>query len=62
MPQQRLSKLGRKQTDVFNPGFEAGESPFATHDVHSRAVQRGIHLSSKGRQNPNVNKKSRRKR
>ncbi|NWH93495.1 NOB1 protein, partial [Aegithalos caudatus] len=41
-PQQRLSRKARQKTDVFDPDYLARASPFAEHDVHSRAAH--LHL------------------
>ncbi|NWI77520.1 NOB1 protein, partial [Dryoscopus gambensis] len=41
-PQQRLSRKARQKTNVFDPDYLAGASPFAENDVHSRAAH--LHL------------------
>ncbi|NXY04343.1 NOB1 protein, partial [Pteruthius melanotis] len=57
-PQQRLSRKARQKTDVFDPDYLAGASPFAENDVHSRAAQ--LHLrdaalgAGRRRLNPNA--------
>ncbi|NXM76383.1 NOB1 protein, partial [Serilophus lunatus] len=57
-PQQRLSRKARQKTDVFDPDYLAGASPFAEHDVHSRAANLLIRDSARGagrrRLNPNA--------
>ncbi|XP_073706396.1 RNA-binding protein NOB1-like [Garra rufa] len=60
-PQQRLSRKARQKTDVFDPDYLAGSSPFSEHDVYSRSA--GLHLretqTGGGRQriNPNAARK-----
>ncbi|KAM9302434.1 RNA-binding protein NOB1 [Gastrophryne carolinensis] len=60
-PQQRLSKKARAKTDVFNPDYMAGASPFAENDIYSRAANLNIRDSALGagrrRINPNASKK-----
>ncbi|NXC04295.1 NOB1 protein, partial [Orthonyx spaldingii] len=57
-PQQRLSRKARQKTNVFDPDYLAGASPFAENDVHSRAAQ--LHLrdaalgAGRRRLNPNA--------
>ncbi|XP_038609815.1 RNA-binding protein NOB1 [Tachyglossus aculeatus] len=61
-PQQRLSRKARQKTNVFDPAYLAGVSPFAENDVYSRAATLQIRDGSLGagrrRLNPNAaNKK-----
>ncbi|NWZ70145.1 NOB1 protein, partial [Acrocephalus arundinaceus] len=57
-PQQRLSRKARQKTNVFDPDYLAGASPFAENDVHSRAAH--LHLrdaalgAGRRRLNPNA--------
>ncbi|NXF79661.1 NOB1 protein, partial [Sclerurus mexicanus] len=57
-PQQRLSRKARQKTNVFHPDYLAGVSPFAEHDVHSRAANLHICDTALGagrrRLNPNA--------
>ncbi|XP_063800313.1 RNA-binding protein NOB1-like [Pseudophryne corroboree] len=57
-PQQRLSKKARAKTDVFNPDYIAGASPFAENDIYSRAANLNIRDGASGagrrRVNPNA--------
>uniref|UniRef100_A0A8C6Z369 RNA-binding protein NOB1 n=1 Tax=Nothoprocta perdicaria TaxID=30464 RepID=A0A8C6Z369_NOTPE len=57
-PQQRLSRKARQKTDVFNPDYVAGVSPFAENDVYSRAANLQIRDAALGagrrRLNPNA--------
>ncbi|NXG16035.1 NOB1 protein, partial [Grallaria varia] len=57
-PQQRLSRKARQKTNVFDPDYVAGVSPFAEHDVHSRAANLHIRDTALGagrrRLNPNA--------
>ncbi|NXF12253.1 NOB1 protein, partial [Smithornis capensis] len=57
-PQQRLSRKARQKTNVFDPDYLAGLSPFAEHDVHSRAANLHIRDAALGagrrRLNPNA--------
>ncbi|KAL7406076.1 hypothetical protein ABVT39_012874 [Epinephelus coioides] len=57
-PQQRLSRKARQKTDVFNPDYVAGASPFCQNDVYSRAANLQIRDSQCGggrrRANPNA--------
>ncbi|XP_060734838.1 RNA-binding protein NOB1 isoform X3 [Tachysurus vachellii] len=60
-PQQRLSRKARVKTDVFDPDYLAGGSPFSEHDIYSRAA--GLHLrdaqcgGGRRRANPNASRK-----
>uniref|UniRef100_A0A8C5QTA6 RNA-binding protein NOB1 n=1 Tax=Leptobrachium leishanense TaxID=445787 RepID=A0A8C5QTA6_9ANUR len=60
-PQQRLSKKARSKTDVFNPDYVAGASPFVENDIYSRAANLQIRDGALGagrrRVNPNAPKK-----
>ncbi|MGH0116342.1 UNVERIFIED_CONTAM: hypothetical protein FKN15_003522, partial [Acipenser sinensis] len=61
-PQQRLSRKARQKTNVFDPDYTAGGSPFAENDIYSRAANLNIRDSQSGagrrRVNPNTaNKK-----
>lgn len=57
-PQQRLSRKARQKTDVFNPDYVAGGSPFCENDIYSRAAN--LHIrdgqcgGGKRRANPNA--------
>ncbi|NXF98838.1 NOB1 protein, partial [Sakesphorus luctuosus] len=57
-PQQRLSRKARQKTNVFDPDYAAAASPFAEHDVHSRAAHLHIRDAALGagrrRLNPNA--------
>uniref|UniRef100_A0A3Q0QWZ1 RNA-binding protein NOB1 n=1 Tax=Amphilophus citrinellus TaxID=61819 RepID=A0A3Q0QWZ1_AMPCI len=57
-PQQRLSRKARQKTDVFNPDYVAGASPFCENDIYSRAANLQIRDSQCGagrrRANPNA--------
>ncbi|PWA22160.1 hypothetical protein CCH79_00020381 [Gambusia affinis] len=57
-PQQRLSRKARQKTDVFDPDYVAGVSPFCQNDVYSRAANLQIHDGQSGagrrRANPNA--------
>ncbi|NXY88158.1 NOB1 protein, partial [Alcedo cyanopectus] len=57
-PQQRLSRKARQKTDVFDPDYIAGVSPFAENDVYSRAANLQIRDAALGagrrRLNPNA--------
>ncbi|NXS55887.1 NOB1 protein, partial [Brachypteracias leptosomus] len=57
-PQQRLSRKARQKTNVFDPDYVAGVSPFVEHDVHSRAAALRIRDTTLGggrrRLNPNA--------
>uniref|UniRef100_A0A8C2JR71 RNA-binding protein NOB1 n=1 Tax=Cyprinus carpio TaxID=7962 RepID=A0A8C2JR71_CYPCA len=56
-PQQKMSKKARQKTDVFDPDYLAGSSPFSEHDVYSRSA--GLQLrdaqTGGGRQRTNPN-------
>lgn len=60
-PQQRVSKKARQKTDVFDPDYIAGNSPFSEHDIYSRSAS--LHLrdgqtgGGKRRMNPNAARK-----
>uniref|UniRef100_UPI0037E70A4D RNA-binding protein NOB1 isoform X1 n=1 Tax=Semicossyphus pulcher TaxID=241346 RepID=UPI0037E70A4D len=60
-PQQRLSRKARQKTDVFNPDYMAGSSPFCDNDIYSRAANLHIRDSQCGggrrRANPNATHK-----
>nr|XP_046254245.1 RNA-binding protein NOB1 [Scatophagus argus] len=60
-PQQRLSRKARQKTDVFNPDYMAGASPFCENDVYSRAANLHIRDGQCGggrrRANPNAARK-----
>ncbi|KAM5138580.1 RNA-binding protein NOB1 [Mantella aurantiaca] len=60
-PQQRLSKKARSKTDVFNPDYIAGASPFVENDIYSRAANLNIRDATLGagrrRVNPNASRK-----
>ncbi|XP_072135886.1 RNA-binding protein NOB1 isoform X1 [Mobula birostris] len=57
-PQQRLSKKARQKTNVFDPDYIAGVSPFVENDVYSRAAHLNIRDNRFGggrrRLNPNA--------
>ncbi|KAM8947407.1 RNA-binding protein NOB1 isoform 2-T2 [Pelodytes ibericus] len=60
-PQQRLSKKAKAKTDVFNPDYIAGASPFVDNDIYSRAANLQIRDGALGagrrRVNPNAPRK-----
>lgn len=60
-PQQRLSRKARQKTDVFNPDYVAGTSPFCENDIYSRAANLQIRDSQCGggrrRANPNATRR-----
>ncbi|XP_077144644.1 RNA-binding protein NOB1 isoform X2 [Ranitomeya variabilis] len=60
-PQQRLSNKARSKTDVFNPDYIAGASPFVENDIYSRAANLNIRDGAIGagrkRVNPNAPRK-----
>ncbi|XP_051725808.1 RNA-binding protein NOB1 [Ctenopharyngodon idella] len=58
-PQQRLSKKARQKTDVFDPDYLAGSSPFSEHDIYSRSANLHLRDTQTGgggrrRTNPNA--------
>ncbi|XP_048403118.2 RNA-binding protein NOB1 isoform X2 [Stegostoma tigrinum] len=57
-PQQRLSKKARQKTNVFDPDYIAGISPFVENDIYSRAANLNIRDNRIGagrrRMNPNA--------
>ncbi|XP_074929910.1 RNA-binding protein NOB1 isoform X2 [Chelonoidis abingdonii] len=57
-PQQRLSQKARQKTNVFDPDYIAGVSPFAENDIYSRAANLQIRDAALGagrrRMNPNA--------
>ncbi|XP_075571544.1 RNA-binding protein NOB1 [Pelecanus crispus] len=57
-PQQRLSRKARQKTNVFDPDYVAGVSPFAENDIYSRAANLQIRDAALGagrrRLNPNA--------
>ncbi|XP_053176037.1 RNA-binding protein NOB1 isoform X1 [Scomber japonicus] len=59
-PQQRLSRKARQKTDVFNPDYVAGGSPFCENDIYSRSanlhIRDGHSGGGKRRANPNANR------
>ncbi|XP_076848719.1 RNA-binding protein NOB1 [Brachyhypopomus gauderio] len=60
-PQQRLSRKARQKTDVFDPDYLAGTSPFMEHDVYSRSANLHLRDGQSGggrrRTNPNASHK-----
>ncbi|XP_028299039.1 RNA-binding protein NOB1 [Gouania willdenowi] len=60
-PQQRLSRKARQKTDVFDPDYLAGSSPFSVNDIYSRAANLNIRDGQSGggrrRANPNAARK-----
>ncbi|KAM4603132.1 RNA-binding protein NOB1 [Polymixia lowei] len=60
-PQQRLSQKARQKTNVFDPDYIAGGSPFSENDIYSRAANLQIrdgHLGGgRRRANPNAARK-----
>ncbi|XP_054856109.1 RNA-binding protein NOB1 isoform X2 [Eublepharis macularius] len=60
-PQQRLSRKARKKTNVFDPDYLAGVSPFVENDIYSRAANLQIRDVALGagrrRMNPNTSMK-----
>ncbi|KAK1784980.1 hypothetical protein P4O66_018412 [Electrophorus voltai] len=60
-PQQRLSRKARQKTDVFDPDYLAGTSPFSEHDVYSRSANLHLRDGQSGggrrRANPNAARK-----
>ncbi|XP_028812314.1 RNA-binding protein NOB1 [Denticeps clupeoides] len=61
LPQQRLSRKARQKTDVFDPDYVAGNSPFSENDIYSRAANLHIQDNQCGggrrRCNPNAARK-----
>ncbi|XP_034053041.1 RNA-binding protein NOB1 isoform X3 [Gymnodraco acuticeps] len=57
-PQQRLSRKARQKTNVFDPDFVSGASPFSQNDIYSRAANLQIRDGQGGggrrRANPNA--------
>ncbi|KAK5614116.1 Nin1 binding protein [Crenichthys baileyi] len=57
-PQQRLSRKARQKTNVFDPDYLAGVSPFCENDIYSRAANLQIRDGQCGggrrRANPNA--------
>ncbi|XP_072321398.1 RNA-binding protein NOB1 [Eucyclogobius newberryi] len=57
-PQQRLSRKARQKTNVFDPDYVAGSSPFSQNDIYSRAanlqVRDGQSGAGRRRANPNA--------
>ncbi|XP_067905329.1 RNA-binding protein NOB1 isoform X2 [Heterodontus francisci] len=57
-PQQRLSRKARQKTNVFDPDYIAGVSPFVENDIYSRAAHLNIRDNRIGagrrRMNPNA--------
>lgn len=60
-PQQRLSRKARQKTNVFDPDYVSGSSPFSENDVNSRAANLQIRDGQGGggrrRTNPNATRK-----
>ncbi|KAJ0056542.1 hypothetical protein NL108_010254 [Boleophthalmus pectinirostris] len=60
-PQQRLSRKARQKTNVFDPDYVAGSSPFSQNDIYSRAANLHLRDSQSGggrrRANPNASRK-----
>ncbi|GAA6222907.1 RNA-binding protein NOB1 [Lates japonicus] len=60
-PQQRLSRKARQKTNVFDPDYVAGASPFCENDIYSRAANLQIRDGQCGggrrRANPNAARK-----
>ncbi|XP_060779235.1 RNA-binding protein NOB1 isoform X2 [Neoarius graeffei] len=60
-PQQRLSRKARAKTNVFDPDYLAGSSPFSEHDIYSRAASLQLRDAQCGggrrRANPNASRK-----
>ncbi|KAL0978017.1 hypothetical protein UPYG_G00164830 [Umbra pygmaea] len=54
-PQQRVSRKARQKTDVFNPDYLAGASPFSDHDIYSRSANLHIKDGAGGRRRSNPN-------
>ncbi|XP_017568061.1 RNA-binding protein NOB1 [Pygocentrus nattereri] len=60
-PQQKVSKKARQKTDVFDPDYIAGNSPFSEHDIYSRSANLHLRDAPSGggrrRANPNASRK-----
>lgn len=60
-PQQRVSKKARQKTNVFDPDYLAGSSPFSEHDIYSRSACLQLRDAQTGggkrRTNPNAARK-----
>ncbi|XP_058607860.1 RNA-binding protein NOB1 [Onychostoma macrolepis] len=60
-PQQRPSKKARQKTNVFDPDYLAGSSPFSEHDIYSRSASLQLRDAQTGggrrRTNPNAARK-----
>lgn len=60
-PQQRVSKKARQKTDVFDPDYLAGNSPFSEHDIYSKSANLNLRDAQFGggsrRANPNASRK-----
>ncbi|XP_026234222.1 RNA-binding protein NOB1 [Anabas testudineus] len=60
-PQQRVSRKARQKTNVFDPDYVAGGSPFCENDIYSRAANLQIRDGQCGggrrRGNPNTARK-----
>ncbi|XP_044519076.1 RNA-binding protein NOB1 isoform X2 [Gracilinanus agilis] len=60
-PQQRLSRKARQKTNVFDPDYIAGVSPFVENDIYSRAatlhIRDGALGAGRRRLNPNASMK-----
>ncbi|KAL2088491.1 hypothetical protein ACEWY4_015390 [Coilia grayii] len=41
-PQQRVSRKARQKTDIFDPDYLAGNSPFTENDIYSRSANLNI--------------------
>ncbi|XP_041917701.1 RNA-binding protein NOB1 isoform X2 [Alosa sapidissima] len=61
-PQQRVSRKARQKTDVFDPDYVAGNSPFIENDIYSRSAT--LHIrdtqgsgGGRRRSNPNAARK-----
>ncbi|XP_062405070.1 RNA-binding protein NOB1 isoform X2 [Sardina pilchardus] len=61
-PQQRVSRKARQKTDVFDPDYVAGNSPFMDNDIYSRSAN--LHIrdtqgigGGRRRSNPNAARK-----
>ncbi|XP_063044009.1 RNA-binding protein NOB1 isoform X2 [Engraulis encrasicolus] len=62
-PQQRVSRKARQKTDIFDPDYLAGNSPFTENDIYSRSANLNIRdpqrMAGGGyrRSNPNAARK-----